>query len=98
MRGHQPENLTENSEIMKTIDSKFNTSTNHAIRPDDCSESVQTRISLDAVTRRFKRLGLWLTAQLIAHDNRVSALGVYRQQRLDGRDNNTAKHDRRTSQ
>ena len=34
--------------------------------------------------RIFQRVRFWIEACLTAHNNRVSALGVYRQRRVDG--------------
>ena len=51
---------------------------------DDCADPAQTGGRLKLFSSTGRRLLLWVAAQLIAHNNRVFALGVYRRHRVDG--------------
>ena len=66
------------------IDANTNVGTNAEIYFADCADPVQTGGILKMLSRAGSRLRLWAAAQLIAHHNRVFALGVYRRSRVDG--------------
>lgn len=69
---------------MKTkLDTNINLSANGEIYYDDCADPVQTPNAWRFLSTSGSRLGSWLVAQLIAHNDRVSALGVYRRCRED---------------
>lgn len=55
----------------------------NGINIDDCADPVQTLNALRLLSNSGKRLSSWIIKQLNAHNDRVSALGVYRRQRVD---------------
>ena len=56
---------------------------NNGINIDDCADPVQTLNALRMLSGSGKRLSWWIIKQLNAHNDRVSALGVYRRARVD---------------
>lgn len=66
------------------IDANTNVGANAEIYFDDCADPVQTGGIFKMLSRASRGLRLWAAAQLIAHHNRVFALGVYRRSRVDG--------------
>lgn len=62
----------------------ININVNAETNNDDCAGPVQTGGCLKLFSSTGRRLRLWAAAQLIAHNNRVLALGVYRRYRGDG--------------
>ena len=61
-----------------------NINVNAETNNDDSAGPVQTGGRLKLFSSTGRRLRLWAAAQLLAHHNRVLALGVYRHHRLDG--------------
>ena len=66
------------------FDANTHVSTNAEIYFDGCADPLQTGGILKILSRASRGLRLWAAAQLIAHHNRVFALGVYRRSRVDG--------------
>ena len=66
------------------LDTDINVSTNTEINFDDCTDPVQSGAKVKKFNGASKRLRLWAATQLIAHHNRVIALGVHRRSRVDG--------------
>ena len=66
------------------IDTNTDVSTKAEIHSDACADPVQTGAALRLLSSAGRRLRLWAAAQLLAHHNRVFALGVYRRSRVDG--------------
>lgn len=75
------------------MESGIKLSTN-GINIDDCADPVQTLNALRLLSNSGKRLSSWIIKQLNAHNDRVSALGVYRRARVDTHQplNGTAAH------
>jgi hypothetical protein len=65
------------------INPNINAGGNTQIYFDDCAEPVQADGILKTLNSANRRLRIWATAQLKAHENRVIALGVHRRSRVD---------------
>jgi hypothetical protein len=65
------------------IDTNINAGGNAEIYFDDCAEPVQADGIFKTLNSANRRLRIWATAQLKAHENRVIALGVHRRSRVD---------------
>ena len=66
------------------IDTNINASGNAEVYFDDCADPVQTDGIFKILNSANRRLRIWATTQLKAHENRVIALGVHRRSRVDG--------------
>lgn len=52
--------------------------------PGECTKPVQSKTIWQYLTMSFRRSSSWLLERMKAHNNRVLALGIHRQQRQDG--------------
>ena len=66
------------------FDSDINVNADNETSRGDCTNPVRSKPSTRYLSAPVKRLGTWLVAQIQAHEDRILALRVYSQHRLDG--------------